>query len=124
MQADCCNEDDKRKNIRKQMKKKCICVIEKTHLLNCRCDTFVNITSPMQLQDGTTYDSNNIMHHICKKSTEIYSEILVIFSQEGCDGFSNLLVSIFMHFIQYNMDYREFVRFYSMYLHHEVRCYG
>lgn len=49
--------------------------IQKSHLLNCRCDTFVNITSPTQLQDGTTYDSDNIIHHICMKSTEIYSEI-------------------------------------------------
>ena len=30
---------------------------KKSHLLNCKCDTFVNITSPTQLQDGTTYDS-------------------------------------------------------------------
>ena len=49
--------------------------LQKSHPLNCRCDTFVNITSPTQLQDGTTYDSNNIIHHICMKSTEIYSEI-------------------------------------------------
>ena len=48
---------------------------KKSHLLNCKCDMFVNITSPTQLQDGTTYDSNNIIHHICMKSTEIYSEI-------------------------------------------------
>ena len=48
---------------------------QESHLLNCKCDTFVNITSPTQLQDGTTYDSNNIIHHICMKSTEIYSEI-------------------------------------------------
>lgn len=34
------------------------------------CDTFVNITSPTQLQDGTTYDSNNIRHHICMKSNK------------------------------------------------------
>lgn len=37
---------------------------------NCKCDTFVNITSPTQLQDGTTYDSNNIRHHICMKSNK------------------------------------------------------
>lgn len=52
--------------------------IQKSHPLNCRCDTFVNITSPTQLQDGTTYDSNNIIHYICMKSTEIYSEISVV----------------------------------------------
>ncbi len=52
--------------------------IQKSHPLNCRCDTFVNITSPTQLQDGTTYDSNNIIHHICMKSTEIYSEIAIL----------------------------------------------
>lgn len=27
-----------------------------------------NITSPTQLQDGTTYDSNNIIHNIYMKS--------------------------------------------------------
>lgn len=43
---------------------------EKSHLLNCKCDTFVNITSPTQLQDGTTYDSSNIIHHICMKSNK------------------------------------------------------
>jgi hypothetical protein len=48
---------------------------EKSHPLNCECDTFVNITSPTQLQDGTTYDSNNIIHNIYIQSTEIYSEI-------------------------------------------------
>ena len=42
----------------------------KSHLLNCKCDTFVNIASPTQLQDGTTYDSNNIIHHICMKSNK------------------------------------------------------
>ena len=52
----------------------------KSHLLNCRCDTFANITSPTQLQDGTTYDSTNIIHHICMKSTENYSEISVLSS--------------------------------------------
>ena len=45
-------------------------VLKKSHLLNCKCDTFVNITSPTQLQDGTTYDSNNIIHHICMKSNK------------------------------------------------------
>ena len=39
-------------------------------MLNCKCDTFVNITSPTQLQDGTTYDSNSIIHHICMKSNK------------------------------------------------------
>lgn len=29
---------------------------------------FVNITSPVQLQDGTTYDSLNIIQHIYMKS--------------------------------------------------------
>lgn len=47
----------------------------KIALANCRCDTFFNITSPTQLQDGTTYDPNNIVHYISMKSTEIYSEI-------------------------------------------------
>lgn len=52
----------------------CICCdshtpcFESLTLLNCKCDTFVYITSPTQLQDGTTYDSNNIIHHICMKS--------------------------------------------------------
>lgn len=41
---------------------------QKSHLLNCKCDTFVNITSPTQLQDGTTYDSISIMHQIYTKS--------------------------------------------------------
>lgn len=41
---------------------------QKSHLLNCKCDTSVNITSPTQLQDGTTYDSNNIIHQIYMKS--------------------------------------------------------
>lgn len=52
----------------------------KSHPLNCRCDTFVNITSPTQLQDGTTYDSINIIHRIYMKSIEIYSGILVFSS--------------------------------------------
>lgn len=43
---------------------------KKSHLLNCKCDTFVNITSPTQLQDGTTYDFSNIIHHICMKSNK------------------------------------------------------
>lgn len=46
--------------------------------LNCRCDTSVNITSPTQLQDGTTYDSTNIIHHIYMWSTDIYPEISTI----------------------------------------------
>ena len=46
---------------------------KKSHLLNCKCDIFVNITSPTQLQDGTTYDSINIIHHIYMKSTKNYS---------------------------------------------------
>ena len=45
---------------------------KKSHLLNCKCDTFVNITSPTQLQDGTTYDSINIIHHNYMKSTKNY----------------------------------------------------
>lgn len=45
-------------------------IVEKSHLLNCRCDTLVYITSPTQLQDGTTYDSSNVIHHICMKSNK------------------------------------------------------
>ena len=48
-------------------------ITQKSHLLNCKCDTFVNITSPTQLQDGTTYDSINIIHHNYMKSTKDYS---------------------------------------------------
>lgn len=37
---------------------------KKSHLLNCKCDTSVNIMSPTQLQDGTTYGSNNIIYEV------------------------------------------------------------
>ena len=56
---------------------------KKSHLLNCKCDTFVNITSPTQLQDGTTYDSINITHHNYMKSTKNYSSKTVNFSLIG-----------------------------------------
>ena len=39
-------------------------------MLRNGAETYVNITSPTQLQDGTTYDSNNIIHHICMKSNK------------------------------------------------------
>ena len=55
----------------------------KSHLLNCKCDTFVNITSPTQLQDGTTYDSINIIHHNYMKSTKNYSSKSDDFSLTG-----------------------------------------
>lgn len=58
-----------------------------------RCDTFVNITSPTQLQDGTTYDSNNIIQYICMKSNEIYSEISV-FSSISSSEVSGLLSEV------------------------------
>lgn len=38
---------------------------QKSHLLNCKYDFFVNITNPTQLQDGTTYDSVNIAKKQC-----------------------------------------------------------
>ena len=40
------------------------CYTKKTHLLNCKRDTSVNITSPAQFQDGITYDSNNIGYEV------------------------------------------------------------
>lgn len=46
----------------------------KSHLSNDKCDIFVNITNPTRLQDGTTYDSDNIIHYICMASTDILFE--------------------------------------------------
>lgn len=62
-------------------------VNKKSHLLNCKCDTFVNITSPTQLQDGTTYDSINIIHHNYMKSTKNYSSNSENFSFIGYKKF-------------------------------------
>ena len=56
---------------------------KKSHLLNCKCDMFVNITSLTQLQDGTTYDSINVIHHNYMKSTKNYSSKTVSFSLVG-----------------------------------------
>lgn len=71
---------------------------QKSHLLNCKCDTFVNITSPTQLQDGTTYDSNNIIHHICMKSISKLFKIIGDFFggnfQTKCDTAVTFTITI------------------------------
>lgn len=45
---------------------------------NMQVRYIVNVTSLMQLPDGTTYDSINIIHHICMKSIYNYSIFFVI----------------------------------------------
>ena len=56
---------------------------QESHLLNCKCDTFVNITSPTQLQDGTTYDSIDIIYRNYMMSTKNYSSEADNFSLTG-----------------------------------------
>ena len=89
----------------------------KSHLLNCKCDIFVNITSPTQLQDGTTYDSNNIIHHICMKSiSKLFGKVAFLGSIFfRCDKFFIYRIrEIFSHFLKaifYIMRFRNVVIF-------------
>ena len=48
---------------------------------------FVNIASPTQLQDGTTYDSINIIYHNYMKSTKNDSSISIHFSLTGYEKY-------------------------------------
>ena len=59
----------------------------------------VNNTSPTQLQDGTTYDSVIIIHHIYMKSIKNYSEKLS--ENSSLIGFSSLSEVINFSFTGY-----------------------
>ena len=68
---------------------------KKSHLLNCKCDTFVNITSPTQLQDGTTYDSINIIHHTPYREKQRKSDADTTYSGEYTGQHKNARLSIY-----------------------------
>lgn len=62
----------------------------KSHLSVDKCDILANITRPTQLQDGTTYDSDTIIHNICMESMNILCTYLSAMCRDSEASFSEL----------------------------------